>query len=129
MTTSIIFTYLFRIGTKNYRSFIRNSKLMFITTKWIYYRITNTIQCSRKNRKVYDNRYDIIPCIKTNGAIVVPYYDNKDKKKEQLWFHKETPVVCGIFIIYVGMSVASVIAGFNFPRHRISMLMLVHQDI
>ena len=33
ITTSIIFTYLFRIGTKNYRSFIRNSKLMFITTK------------------------------------------------------------------------------------------------
>ena len=88
---------------------------------------------SLDDRRVYSYRYDIVPCIKVNDTTQnslinnnlknsttknEPYEGKKSLQKCATLYYDfimQTPVICAILIIYVGMTVVSVIAVFNFP--------------
>ena len=73
---------------------------------------------SLDDKRVDANRYDIVPCFKKSVGNQEHYEGKKSLQEFALTYYDfimQTPVKYIILTIYIGMTVVSVIAVFNFP--------------
>ena len=73
---------------------------------------------SLDDKRVDANRYDIVPCFKKTVGRSEHYEGKKCLQNFAITYYEflmKTPVVCTVLVIYIGMTVFSVISIFNFP--------------
>ena len=73
---------------------------------------------SLDDKRVDANRYDIVPCFKKTVGKSEHYEGKKCLQNFAITYYEflmQTPVVCVVLLIYIGMTAFSVYSIFNFP--------------